>query len=59
MPEIAKMLGVAENTLRKRQQSALDKVRRVLQEDVTNAQNGNLSQEQLNSRIDIPRGGAR
>ncbi len=30
MPEIADILGVAENTLRKRLQSALDKVRRVL-----------------------------
>ena len=59
MPEIAMMLGVAENTLRKRLQSALDKVRRVLQEDVTNSHNGNLSQENLNPHIDIHRGGAR
>jgi RNA polymerase sigma-70 factor, ECF subfamily len=57
MPEIAIMLGVAENTLRKRLQSALDKVRRVLQEDVAHAQNANLPQEQLNPHIH--RGGAR
>lgn len=31
MPEIATLLGVAENTLRKRLQSALTKIRRVLQ----------------------------
>jgi RNA polymerase sigma-70 factor (ECF subfamily) len=35
MPEIAMSLGVAENTLRKRLQSALDKIRRVLYIDQT------------------------
>lgn len=59
MPEVAIMLGVAENTLRKRLQSALDKIRRVLQEDVAIAHNGNLSQEQVNPHIHIQRGGAR
>ncbi|MBA2395418.1 MAG: RNA polymerase sigma factor [Ktedonobacteraceae bacterium] len=59
MPEIAAMLGVAENTLRKRLQSALDKVRRVLQEEVAHAQNANLSQGQPNTHIHIHRGGAR
>ena len=59
MPEVAIMLGVAENTLRKRLQSALDKIRRVLQEDVATAHNGNVSQEQVNPHIHIHRGGAR
>lgn len=35
MPEIAETLGVAENTLRKRLQSALEKIRRVLNIDLT------------------------
>jgi RNA polymerase sigma-70 factor (ECF subfamily) len=59
MPEIATLLDVAENTLRKRLQSALAKIRRVLQEDMTISQNGNLSQEQINPNIHIHRGGAR
>jgi len=41
MPEIAEMLGVAENTLRKRLQSALEKIRRVLQVDL-NASNASV-----------------
>lgn len=44
MPEIATLLGVAENTLRKRLQAALDKIRRALQVDLEReaspAQNG-------------------
>ena len=35
MPEIAETLGVAENTLRKRLQSAVEKIRRVLKVDLT------------------------
>lgn len=58
MPEIATLLGVAENTLRKRLQAALDKIRRVLQVDLVReaspAQNG------MHSGISsIRRGGAR
>ena len=44
MPEIAAALGVAENTLRKRLQAALDKIRRALQVELVReaspAQNG-------------------
>ncbi|MDQ2888669.1 MAG: RNA polymerase sigma factor [Chloroflexota bacterium] len=34
MPEVATVLGIAENTLRKRLQAALDKIRRALQVEV-------------------------
>ena len=37
MPEIAETLGVAENTLRKRLQSAVEKIRRVLKVDLASS----------------------
>lgn len=59
MPEIATMLGVAENTLRKRLQAALDKVRRVLHIDVSTTQGTVLTSEDIDARIGIHRGGIR
>jgi RNA polymerase sigma-70 factor (ECF subfamily) len=59
MPEISLVLGVAENTLRKRLQSALDKMRRVLQEDGASSQEAMLFQQSSSPRITIHRGGAR
>lgn len=55
MPEIATMLSVNENTLRKRLQAALQKVRRVLQieEQEGSVQNG------LDGRVSINRGNVR
>ena len=58
MPEIASLLGVAENTLRKRLQAALDKIRRVLRVDL--ARENGLSQNGMRPDIrSIRRGGAR
>lgn len=57
MPEIASMLGVAENTLRKRLQTALEKVRRVL--GIALHAEKDFSAEQLGSHITIHKGGAR
>ncbi|GCE10968.1 RNA polymerase sigma factor [Tengunoibacter tsumagoiensis] len=52
MPEISELLNVAENTLRKRLQSALEKIRRVFLEEQS-FQDGPLSAEALHSRIRI------
>jgi RNA polymerase sigma-70 factor (ECF subfamily) len=58
MPEIATLLGVAENTLRKRLQAALDKIRRVLQVDPV--REASPAQKGISPGIDsIRRGGAR
>ena len=59
MPEIALMLEVGENTLRKRLQSALDKMRRVLQEDIASPQDVILAQKSSDSSINVQRGEAR
>ncbi len=58
MPEIATMLGVAENTLRKRLQAALEKTRRALQIELAGTQDSTLTHEGANTRISIHRGGA-
>jgi RNA polymerase sigma-70 factor (ECF subfamily) len=52
MPEIAETLGVAENTLRKRLQSAVEKIRRVLKVDLTspNASATNYIHPRMNMR---------
>lgn len=57
MPEIANMLGVAENTLRKRLQAALEKVRRGL--GINTYAEKELSAEQLSPHITIHKGGVR
>ncbi len=58
MPEIATLLGVAENTLRKRLQAALDKIRRILRVDLV--REANPAQKSMHSGISgIRRGGAR
>ena len=56
MPEIATMLGVAENTLRKRLQAALDKTRRALQLDMA-ATNTIVTADGIDARISVHRGG--
>ena len=58
MPEIASTLGVAENTLRKRLQAALEKTRRALQIEVAGTQETTLTHEGVNTRISMHRGGA-
>ena len=58
MPEIATMLGVAENTLRKRLQAALAKTRRALQLELAGTPNTALTHEGVNTRISMHRGGA-
>ncbi len=58
MPEIATMLGVAENTLRKRLQAALEKTRRALRVELAGAQDPPLTHEGVNTRISMHRGGA-
>jgi len=58
MPEIATMLGVAENTLRKRLQIALEKTRRALRIELAGAQNTALTHESVNTRFSMHRGGA-
>ncbi len=58
MPEIALLLDVAENTLRKRLQAALDRIRRVLRVDLV--REVSPAQNSMSSGIDsIRRGGAR
>ena len=56
MPEISGMLGVAENTLRKRQQAALEKIRRLIQTEFVSQENSTLS-ENFHSRMGIRREG--
>ena len=58
VPEIATTLGVGEETLRKRLQSALDKLRRAL--SITTGPDTNLdaSSQALPSRVRLQRGGA-
>lgn len=56
MPDIAAMLGVAENTLRKRLQAALDKMRRALQVELKGAQV--TTGENVHSHISMHKGGA-
>ncbi|GCE17183.1 putative alternative RNA polymerase sigma factor SigM [Dictyobacter kobayashii] len=51
MPEIAETLGVAENTLRKRLQSAHEKLRRVLQSEASYSQLSMQSAEYLPAPI--------
>ncbi len=58
MPEIATILGVAENTLRKRLQAALEKTRRALQIELAGTPNTILTHEGVNTRISMHRGGA-
>ena len=58
MPEIASMLGVAENTLRKRLQTALEKTRRALRIESEGTQATVLTNEDVNTRISMHRGGA-
>ena len=58
MPEIAALLGEAENTLRKRLQAALEKMRRVLQ--VERVREAQATQKRMHPGIGgIRRGGAR
>ena len=52
------MLGVAENTLRKRLQAALAKTRRALQLELAGTPNTALTHEGVNTRISMHRGGA-
>lgn len=58
MPEIAAMLGVAENTLRKRLQAALEKTRRALRIELAGTQDTTLKREDVTTRISMHRGGA-
>ena len=57
MPEIADMLGVAENTLRKRLQAALEKVRRALNIELSTTKRSALTADTIDARISIPQGG--
>ncbi|HEV2654498.1 MAG TPA: RNA polymerase sigma factor [Ktedonobacteraceae bacterium] len=58
MPEIATLLGVAENTLHKRLQAALEKIRRLLQVDLV--REASTAQNGMHPGIgNIRRGGAR
>lgn len=59
MPEIADMLGVAENTLRKRLQAALEKVRRALNIDLSTTKRTALTADAIDARISIHQGGVR
>ena len=58
MPEIASMLGVAENTLRKRLQAALEKTRRAMQVELDGTKNAPLTHKSVNPHISVHRGGA-
>ena len=58
MPEIASILGVAENTLRKRLQAALEKTRRALRVELEGTQDTTLTNKGVNPRISMHRGGA-
>jgi DNA-directed RNA polymerase specialized sigma24 family protein len=52
MSEISDMLGVAENTLRKRQQSALEKIRRLIRAEFVQQENVTIT-ENFHSRMGI------
>ncbi len=56
MPEIAETLGVAENTLRKRLQSAIEKIRRVLKVDLASPNASASTTEYIHPRMNV-RGG--
>ncbi len=58
MPEIATMLGVAENTLRKRLQAALEKTRRALQVELEGTKNASRTHKSVSPHISMHRGGA-
>jgi len=58
MPEIATMLDVAENTLRKRLQMALEKTRRALQVELKGAQDTSLAGDNVTTHVSMHRGGA-
>ncbi len=58
MPEIGTMLGVAENTLRKRLQAALEKTRRALQIELAGTQDTTLTREGVNTHISMHQGRA-
>lgn len=51
------MLGVAENTLRKRLQAALEKTRRALQIELEVTQTTELIREGVNPHISMHQGG--
>lgn len=55
IPEIATMLNTSENTLRKRLQAALSKLRRVLQVELDTSVS--LTSEGINSHVGLHRGG--
>ncbi len=56
MPEIADIVGVAENTLRKRLQAALDKIRRMLGADLPGNRETLFPTDQVKTHITIHRG---
>ncbi len=58
MPEISTLLGVAENTLRKRLQAALDKMRRALQIELKGRQGSSMTGDNVQSHISLHKGGA-
>ncbi len=59
MPEISTMLGVAENTLRKRLQAALEKTRRALRVELAETQDTTLTHDRVNNtHISMHQGGA-
>lgn len=57
IPEIATMLNVSENTLRKRLQAALGKLRRVLQTELDTTHHAPLTGESMNGHIGLHKGG--
>ena len=58
MPEISTMLGVAENTLRKRLQAALEKTRRALRVELAGTQDTTLTHDSVNNtHISMHQGG--
>ena len=59
MPEISTMLGVAENTLRKRLQAALEKTRHALLVELAGTQDTTLTHDHVNNtHISMRQGGA-
>ncbi len=58
MPEIASMLGVAENTLRKRLQAALEKTRRAMHVELERTKDAPLTQKGVNPHMSMHQGGA-
>lgn len=57
IPEIAALLEVSENTLRKRLQAALAKTRRALRIQTTAQQDGTQTADSMNASISIHKGG--